>query len=29
VLFRDPDAFTRFDPYAARIEAPDFKKGWR
>lgn len=29
VLFRDPEAFTRFDPYAARVQAPDFKKGWR
>lgn len=29
VLFRDPEAFTRFDPHAARVEAPDFKKGWR
>ena len=29
VLFRDPERFTRFDPFAARIEAPDLTRNWK
>lgn len=29
VLFRDPERFTRFEPYTSGIAAPDFRTNWR
>lgn len=29
VMFRDPERFTRFEPYTSGIAAPDFSRNWR
>ena len=29
VMFRDPERFTRFEPYTSGISAPDFSTNWK
>ena len=29
VMFRDPERFTRFEPYPSGIAAPDFTSNWK
>lgn len=29
VMFRDPERFTRFEPYTSGIAAPDFTSNWK
>jgi hypothetical protein len=28
-MFRDPERFTRFEPYTSGIAAPDFTSNWK